>query len=939
MKYMNKALKYLVGILSILGLLVGCTKPSPPFTQEERETAERLAGSVHEPDSLLLLQKALEAKGDYLGSVVALREYGKLLRNASRFDEALKAHSKGLRQAETLGDTIEWVQALNNLGTDYRRLGVLDVAQSYHYQAWLLSNECKDTTSAAKKNSVISLNGLGNIYILIGNYSRADSVLRMALAEEKKLGSTLGMAINYANLGSIFEHQGEMDSAWIYYQLSMQYNQQSHSTLGISLCHTYFGSLYEQAGAYDKALEEYARAYELMKHSDDKWHALNSLIAMAGISHTMGQKAKMERYLSQAKEIAEHIKSKSHLADIYALYYKHYKQEGNYREALACHERREALQDSLLDIEKGNRILNAGLSIEHNRQEQQVEAMHQLMEIQRREDRIGYIALILALLLLGSVLAVLFYTLRVRSRRHQELKQLSLMRESFYTNITHEFRTPLTMILGLSHEVEQTEELPESVHHKMSVIQQQGNSLLTLINQLLDISKIKSVIGKADWVHGNITAYIGMIVDSYRDYAQNFHIDLQYKTTDEISMDFVPDYACKIMNNLLSNALKFTPAGGTILVKVNADGQRLHLYVRDTGKGIKPEALEHIFEPFYQEDHCSKINTPGTGIGLSLVKLILDNIDGTITTESKTGEGTTFHITIPIRHECKNNMTDNEEAHQKPLLPTYTKFPEDDKITDEQEHRILVIEDNPDVASYIGSQLSDHYTISYASDGRMGVEKAMDIVPDLIITDLMMPEVDGLEVCRSIRSNELTDHIPVIIVTAKANDVDRIEGLKVGADAYLTKPFNHDELQVRVQKLLEQRQKLREKFSQAIVEEKEQEECISDTDRRFIAKTVDTIYKLMNRQGLEITTLAEELCISPRQLHRKITALTGENPMTFMLRIRMRKAKQLIDTQPELALEQISEQCGFDGYSGFYQAFKKFYKVSPSTYKKLGKTQ
>ena len=271
--------------------MVSCGKKSAVFTLDERKTVDSIVRSVLTPDSLARLQKRLEGEGNRLGSIVALREWGSALRNESRFEEALHAHSKGLRQAEAIRDTLEWVKALNNIGTDYRRMGMLDVAQEYHYRAWKLSEDCTDTSFTARKNRVVSLNGLGNIYMTLGNYNRADSVLRMALKGERELGSALGQAINYANLGAIFEHNGQIDSAWVCYRKSMALNTDAGSNLGISLCHTYFGSLYEKAGQYKKATEEYETAFEMMQASKDEWHALNSLIALAGIHNATGEQS------------------------------------------------------------------------------------------------------------------------------------------------------------------------------------------------------------------------------------------------------------------------------------------------------------------------------------------------------------------------------------------------------------------------------------------------------------------------------------------------------------------------------------------------------------------------------------------------------------------------------------------------------------------------
>lgn len=597
-------------------LLVSCGKKPVAFTPEERKAADSIVRAMRIPDSLALLQKRLESAGDRLGSVVALREWGKQLRNESRFEEALRIHSEGLRQAEALGDTLEWVQALNNVGTDYRRMGVLDVAQEYHYNAWKLSEECADTAFTAKKNRVVSLNGLGNIYMTLGNYERADSVLRMALRGEQELHSAVGQAINYANLGSIFEHRGQTDSAWVYYRRSMELNTEAGSDLGISLCHTYFGSLYEKAKEYGKATEEYEEAYRMMQASKDEWHALNSLIALAGIHNATGNDVNTLEYLGKARQVAEAIKSPEHLAEIHTLYYKCYKRMGDYRTALSAYEQATAMQDSVLDMEKVNRIQNTSLNIERNRQEREMAEAKLKLEKERTARHIDYTIFALVVLALTGALATFFYIQRIHRRNHLVLKRLSALRENFFTNVTHEFRTPLTVILGLSRDLQAPD--AADVKGKAQTIERQGKGLLALINQLLDISKIKSAVGNADWQHGDITAQLTMIVETYRDYARGRNIDLQFFAREAVAMDFVPDYVNKVINNLLSNALKFTPEYGRVSVTAWREGERLRIDVADTGSGMNKETLEHVFEPFYQGE--SEAQHVGTGVGLVLVK-------------------------------------------------------------------------------------------------------------------------------------------------------------------------------------------------------------------------------------------------------------------------------------------------------------------------------
>lgn len=914
-------------------LLVSCGKKSVVFTPDERKTVDSTVRSVRTPDSLALLQKQLESKGDRLGSVVALREWGKALRNESRFEEALRTHSKGLRQAESIGDTLEWVQALNNIGTDYRRMGVLDAAQEYHYSAWKLSEECADTSFTAKKNRVVSLNGLGNIYMTLGNYERADSTLRMALKGEQELNSALGQAINYANLGSIFEHRGQTDSAWVYYRKSMALNTEAGSDLGISLCHTYFGSLYEKAGQYDKATEEYETAYRLMQASKDEWHTLNSLIALAGIYHATGNGTKELEYLDRAKQVAEGIKSPEHLAEIHTLYYKHYKETGDCRSALVSYEKAMVMQDSVLDMEKVNRIQNTSLSIERNRQEREKNGMKLRLERERTMRYVGFIVSGVVLLALGSLLAAVLYTNRLRRRNHLALKKLSAMRENFFTNITHEFRTPLTVILGLSHELQNSD--TEEVRDKARTIERQGNGLLTLINQLLDISKIQSSVGNADWRSGNITVYFTMIVESWRDYARSRNIDLQFFAKDTVEMDFVPDYVNKVLNNLLSNAFKFTPEYGKVSVTMRSEGERLLIDVEDTGQGMAPETLAHVFEPFYQGEG----DTPsiGTGVGLALVKQIMDAVDGTVTAESTVGKGTTFLLSVPIRNEGGQRIAAAPETHT-PLLPETGTMLADNEGEDSQ-CRLLVIEDNHDIAAYIGSQFSSRYAVSYATNGKDGLDKALDLMPDLIITDLMMPGMDGLEVCRQVRSNEIINHIPIIVVTAKITEEERIRGLEAGVDAYLAKPFNADELRTRVEKLLEGRQLLRKKYAQMMIahQDDEDEEATQRraADLRFLAKVSDVIYLQLNRgKDIEVSQIASAMCMSDRQFYRKMRTLTDCTPTVYIQRVKIKKAKTLLDGDSRMNFGEIADKCGFNDYSNFVRTFKNIYGVTPTEYRR-----
>lgn len=849
-------------------------------------------------------------------SLATLRQQGKKERDASRYDEALRLHIRGLDMARAVGDSSEWIQALNNIATDYRRMGMLDVAQSYHYQALSLCDESADTTYQMRKNRVKALNGLGNIYLSIYSYDDADSVFRQALEGEHQLGSATGQAINYANLGSIYSARGDDEKALDYYRQSMFYNKQDSNLLGMALCHLYFGNIYEKRQQYSLALREYEQSDRMMTDLKDLWHALEPRLALASVYYHTHKDAKARALLDRADATARQINSWEHIVEVHRLYFQLMQRQGRYREALDHHLIATAYQDSILDNEKLDRIHNIGINIERTRQQEMVDMAQNELQTEKRIRQQSAWLFGLTVILLLAVISALLYVQRMRHRSMEMMREASRLREDFFTNITHEFRTPLTVILGLSRKIRENTEVPQSVSDKASTIERQGNRLLTLVTQLLDISKVKSVIGEPNWQHGNICAQVAMLLETYIDYAANRGVTLKYHYDKAIEMDFVPDYVNKVMSNLVSNALKFTPNGGTISVNLYQRGDRLHIDVSDTGHGISSDKLAHIFEPFYTTGDTGEAK--GTGIGLALTQEIIAHLDGTITAESQVGKGTTFHIVMPIQNRSADPVTETEIGNSgKPI--------------------IVVAEDNADVADLLCTQLEPFYEVVAARDGVEALKRAGEIIPDLVITDVMMPNMDGMALARAIRANDLTAHIPIIMVTARVTEQDRIEGLKAGADAYLVKPFNTEELLTRVAKLLEQRIMLRDKYAQTITQAPVTDDTIED---HFLARVEQVIVAHINKgEDITVTMVADDLNITARQLHRKVTGLINQSPAALIRITRINCAKTIMAAKPEMPLKSVALACGFTDYSHFAKVFRTVTGVSPTAWTAEPKAQ
>lgn len=930
--------------LLILALLllagVSCSRPAKAkWSQEEKRDADSVVFANRNIDSLKIILKRYTDQGNKIGEIAASKELGKCYREASRFTEAIDCHRLSAGIASEIKDTLELIQALNNIGTNFRRMGILDEAASYHYQAFELSEKIGDRTRPAViKNRVVSLNGIGNVQMTLGNTEAADSAFRMALAGERQLKSPLGQAINYANLGSIFESNGQLDSAWAYYENSMIFNKEAESSLGVSLCHTHFGELYEKRNLYDDAIKEYNEAYKIMEKSSDRWHWLESCLALSRVNILKKDFSSARFYLDKAMKTAQEIGALEYVAEVYHQRYLLSSAQGDCSGALQNYVLSNTYADSVTSAEKINHMQNIRVKYERDHWQSETNVARQNYQTAKRAKNTFLVTMILISLLLMTVIAALWYALRMRSQKQAVMRKMEQVRSNFFTNITHEFRTPLTIILGLGQQLKDGS-LPEdeSVENIGTMITRQGGKLLSLINQLLDISKIRSAIGEPDYRSGNIVSYLRMITESYHEYAREKRIELTYVPNQtEIQMDFVPDYIQKVMSNLLSNALKFTPEFGNIYITSQLVDENVVIRVADTGCGIAREDIGHIFDAFYQGNNSRA--EIGTGVGLSLVHQIVEAMNGSIKVNSGEGKGSVFTIVLPLRHGYRKWEAFNPEAENLKTVDGYTSdnqsLLKDGDVKDGSKPVLLIVEDNSDVAYYIGSQLKSNYNLFYARNGEEGLEKASELMPDLIVTDVMMPGIDGYELCRSIRATDLLSHIPIIVISARSTEEDRIEGISAGADAFLFKPFNSEELNIRVEKLLESRQELRRKYSKALENGTERNVKLKPCDQDFLNKLVDVVYARIETGDFDSEAISNAMCLSRTQLNRKVLSITGQNTTGYILLVRIGKAKRLLDSDPDLPIGDVASKCGFDDVAYFSRLFKRFSGMTPSQYKK-----
>ncbi len=540
-------------------------------------------------------------------------------------------------------------------------------------------------------------------------------------------------------------------------------------------------------------------------------------------------------------------------------------------------------------------------------------------------------------------LAPIFMVYRYQLKRKvalaeaKRLKEVDQLKTRLYTNITHEFRTPLTVILGMA---EQMGRQPERWFREgLSMITRNAQSLLNLVNQMLDLRKIESGVMAVDKKRGDVINYLRYITESFHSFAESKRIGLHFLSQlEELHMDYDEDKLLKILSNLLSNAIKYTPKGGNVYVMVDSNNRKdkefLEIRVKDTGIGIPLEKQARIFDHFYQVDDSATRKGEGVGVGLALARELVKLLEGVIAVKSQPGKGSEFIVELPISRLASEKHTFQEEKVEQ----VAGQFVLADSVVTEEELLLngdcqgkpiaLVIEDNRDVVRYLQTCLEVDYCVKAAYNGKAGIEKALEIVPDVIISDVMMPEKDGFEVTDTLKKDERTSHIPIILLTARATIEDRIIGLEKGADAYLSKPFNRDELRVRMEKMIELRKRIQERYAHLRLFPESADPALEIEDN-FVRKVREMVEAHLDDPEFSIENISDSIFLSRTQVHRKLKALTGMPTGHFIHSVRLRHALHLLQTTDK-SVTEVAMDVGFKDLAYFSRVFAAEFGKAPS---------
>ncbi|MEM7367877.1 MAG: ATP-binding protein [Bacteroidota bacterium] len=744
----------------------------------------------------------------------------------------------------------------------------------------------------------VAIYNIANVSLHEGAYEKAKTGFLEAYELFQQINAQVFVAATMGSLGVVYTHFKNSDSIDYYFQSGIALLHKLKTTQQLDILHNDYGYALIQIGKYPEALEQ-----------------LDFALALAEPDSNL---RKMESIFENKSEVYERWgKSLQALQEI--------------KKAYQVREQR--FQDDILE-----KVTDAETKYQTQKtQTELVKSQLKLAEEQTKTLIITGIGL-LVMLLLGIV----FWTINTRRKAREKEAQLALdlkeseaanlreldqLKSRFFANISHEFRTPLTLILGPLQKLLNSSEpgQPDTFYHLM---QRNANRLLDLINQLLDLSKLEAGKLNLQPLQADVVPFLRMLAGNFESLAADKHIRYHCKFPPHpVVMTFDKDKLDKTISNLLSNAFKYTPDEGDIWFEAEQQENDLCLTVTDTGIGMDEEQVEHVFDRFYQagSDHFGS-----SGIGLALVKELVDLFEGKISLSSQPGEGSRFVVRLPILRDETVAVSEVFPVNSPPISSTKPS----PLIVSSNESKgampqVLLVEDNPDVRAYLNSCLQDRYKLLEAEDGQEGLELAQKYMPDLIISDVMMPRMDGNALSAAIKSDQRTSHIPLILLTAKAGRESRIEGLQTGADDYLAKPFDEEELHIRVQNLIDQRKRLREQFGKNIVRLTPEEVLVESADQAFLKRVIEVIEQYMGDESFTIEDLGRELGMSRVHLHRKLKALTDQSPSVFLRTLRLKRGQQLL-LEKVGNVAEIAYQVGFSSQAYFSKCFKDQFGISPS---------
>lgn len=890
----------------------------------------------------------------------------------AKYDSSLIAVRRALVYAEVMKDTAKISNLMQRVATIYNKLGKYDSSEVITRKGLDLALRSKDWKAIMR-----NYGQLGNVYyyqnkfdLALESYLKVDSITRVNPIQESMSG---GAAIN---IGNIFIQLENYEKAREYYERAKELYKTIKLEEGSFHADQKLAEVESYNGNYEKCIELLQPVKEFYVKIDDQ-SALASINITLGESHTqLNNYEEAEEAFLSALSNARRAKHKSMLANAYKSSGRTQFKLGKYRQAvdnlleastlydetkitvenrtlladlagayqglqkydsayyyLQAHQR---FKDTLATREKFEYTKELEEKYQTEKKEQEIEllsAQNQLTEEQNANQRNIFIAggSVLTLGLIG-----LFFLYRNKQRTNTKLRELDTLKSNFFANISHEFRTPLTLISEPIQAKLEDQKIKAKDRKDFEMIQRNNDRLLVLVDQLLDLSKIDA--GKLALKVGqnNLSNLLGVLADSFSYRFEQSGV--VFEPDIEQGLDqawFDPDIVEKIVLNLLSNAYKYMPKEGSVDFKAEKSGDKLVLKLANTIHDGQHLNLKHLFDRFYQEDS----NAQGAGIGLALVKELVALHKGVIQVDRKGSDQIEFTINLPIERSAfhAKEMVETPSARSTTSKNPIPGAVEIESTTDDESDEkpiLLVVEDNPDVQLLLQGIFKDRFNILIASNGEEGIETALNQIPDIVISDVMMPQKDGIALTQTLKADERTSHIPIVLLTAKAGEENVLKGIEAGADDYLVKPFSSKILKSKINKQVALRKQLQERYSQEVIL-KPADIAVNSVDEEFLSKVQRVLDSSLVESDFNTEAFSQAVGMSRMQLHRKLRALTGLSASEFIRSQRLKLAADLLKGS-ETNVSQVGYAVGFNDHSYFSKCFKEAYGKTPSEYAQKG---
>lgn len=840
-------------------------------------------------------QIIFEQIGDRQGLTDNLINLGNVAKARGVLDVALTYYFEALEEYKRTGNVEGQASVLNNIAFTYHGEDNLEEAKR-HYEHALAMIDTMDTSTL----SVNLLMNYGFFLVEYGEFEQAEEVLLQGLATAEDAGLDIFVAGLSNNLGFLFNQKGEHGRALTYLLRAQRLLSNLHEGGLLIAVQDELAKAYLGLGEYAKAID----------------YAQNNL-------------AEARQRGVPGEEMTTHLT----LSGIF-------ESSGNHAQALAHHQAYANIRDEVVTAEKAEIIAEMQTRYETEEKRREIERLEQDNQIQilRAEQWRGRMILGVSVLLL--LLALLFSRYRLQQRTTRLLEELDVAKSRFFANISHEFRTPLTVILGSLQDIiagrfdKKKEEFNEQ-HH---VMLRNTRRLQQLIDEILDLNRLESGSLELRPESGDLVLFLQRLVEAHSPLAERRAIELTFSSS--VTQDFRffdGDKLQKIVGNLLSNALKFSPRGGSVDVSLHT-GEVTEIIVSDDGPGISEEEKKNVFDRFVQMEEGVRLG--GTGIGLALAKELTEFHGGSISLESEPGNGSTFTVRLPLK---RAKVGDDIRYPPAGKATTGDGLPPADVQLDtgslwrpsgEKEDRttVLIIEDNDDVRAYLRRSLEEDYRVIEASNGEAGLKRARLELPDLIVSDVMLPGIDGFEVVRRLKGNVETDCIPVVMLTARAATEDHTQGYGSGAEIYITKPFSPEMLRAACARLLEERQRLRRRLTEQHQIQENREEPKSDPPQTSELSTLvrEVLIQHLDQDSFSIDDLATALGMSRPTLYRRIKQELDTTPNALVQKLRLEYADELLRNRAG-SVSEVAYAVGFKSLSHFTRSYRAHYEVVPSS--------